>query len=695
MLVTAAWFLPLLAHLNSSVLVGPNDETYAVRSYWGAEQDGKTPFTWKRDSLNGAPEGFPFASAVQIANFVQPGFVWVLRDVLGLYGAFNVFLLLGFALTGFAVYFLLDRIGISLVPALFAGYAVAFNPWMIERAYAGHAGYMHAWVFPVLLLAHLHAHKRRTIPSAIVVGLVLALSFYVSSYYGLIASLLFGVFWLVDFALARGWPEKLWTLTLVLGSVVACGGALLPAAVAWARDRASVSSSISNDVQQLQNLGASAESYVLPATRHPVLGAVTRSFDVLADKHWAENTLYLGWTTIVLALIGAVLLLRQHPAVRERADQYVVTLVAAVAVPLAFLFSLKRETSVFGVDVPMPSYLMGELTAFWRVYARFGIIVLFGLALLAAFALHVLSRRRGGRWVAAAALGLLVFEFLPGRVPIYRTDQPEPYAQWLARQPSGIVADYPLPTDSSAALDLLARSFYQQMEHRQPSFAVFGSGYGGTREEGIRILSRYLHDPLTPGILRAEGVRYILVHDDVYREQGDEPPPVPAGFVQTDTLPDRVRVLRLDANVVPVDLDAVLEEQAANVALVRGLTPPAVTFGDGVSEPVARDADAFRTARDGATIEIQNDDPRVTRMQMIVKVRGIEAGGTLRLAHRDGSVVAEAPLSTDVAQIVVGPFAISFGMSSLTFRVDGPAAIEFAQPQAQPLADFSTSLREG
>ncbi len=68
---------------------------------------------------------------------------------MGLTAAENTFLLSGFVLTGFAVYLLLDRLGLDPLASIYAGYVVAFNPWMIERAYAGHHGYMHAWVFPV------------------------------------------------------------------------------------------------------------------------------------------------------------------------------------------------------------------------------------------------------------------------------------------------------------------------------------------------------------------------------------------------------------------------------------------------------------------------------------------------------------------------------------------------------------------
>jgi hypothetical protein len=54
-------------------------------------------------------------------------------------------------------------------------------------------------------------------------------------------------------------------------------------------------------------------------------------------------------------------------------------------------------------------------------------------------------------------------------------------------------------------------------------------------------------------------VRYVLVHDDIYREQGEEPPVAAEGFRLIRTFPG-VRVLGLQEDVQPADLDASLEQ---------------------------------------------------------------------------------------------------------------------------------------
>ena len=100
--ITMLWFHELFADIGNSVLVGPNDASYGIRAYWGASHAGENPFTFTRDALNGAPEGMPWSRAVQYANALIPGSIWLLHYPFGFAAASNIYLLLGFVLTGFS-----------------------------------------------------------------------------------------------------------------------------------------------------------------------------------------------------------------------------------------------------------------------------------------------------------------------------------------------------------------------------------------------------------------------------------------------------------------------------------------------------------------------------------------------------------------------------------------------------------------
>ena len=85
------------------------------------------------------------------------------------------------------------------------------------------------------------------------------------------------------------------------------------------------------------------------------------------------------------------------------------------------------------------------------------------------------------------------------------------------------------------------------------------------------MLIRYVTDPNAPGMLKANGVKYVLLHDDVYRKAGEEPPPVPKGFHLVAKIPGNVRALEIDDDVQPVDIEQTLEQNAAAIAQVQGL----------------------------------------------------------------------------------------------------------------------------
>jgi hypothetical protein len=678
--VTALWFHRLMLNLGDAVLYGPNDASYGIRQYWGAEFQGETPFTQERDVLNGAPEGLPIASAVQIANFLIPGAIWTMHYAVGFTAASNLYLLGGFVATGVAFFVLLDRLGLHPFAAFFGGYALAFNPWMMERAGAGHSGFMQAWIFPLVVALLLHQYRRRTILSAVLVGLGLAFALYDNSYYGLMAALVVGVFWLVEFWRQSSWRERLWTATLVDVAIVAAVVAYIPPLLAWRSQHDTVSANVSNAVAHVQSLGAVAEAYFLPGWRHPYLSDITHHFVPDAEFIWAENTLYLGYSLLVLGLVGAWLVLRRHPATYERPLLRVFLVGMAVLAPVAFLFSLKRETSVFGVDVPMPSYVVSEFTAFWRVFARFALLVTFALAGLAALALSVLIRRvRHGMAIAVGLFALLAFEYYKGVLPVYELKETA-YSQWIERQPEGIVANYPLPTDNPAALRLLSETFFQQTYNETPQFALFGSGYGGTREDAIRIVSRYVTDPETPSMLKANGVKYVLLHDDVYREAGDEPPPIPAGFHLIDRIPGNVRALAIDDDVQPAEIDATLERNAAAIAAVQGITAPTATQLDEV---------------DGrAAIELKWDHPWLRRVNLIVTASTIGRPRKLHLYNEDGDPLGAFQLGPIPDQVIYGPIDVDGDTERLEFRTEPDGRVKVVGIGAQPLADFSVSIRD-
>ena len=299
----------------------------------------------------------------------------------------------------------------------------------------------------------------------------------------------------------------------------------------------------------------------------------------------------------------------------------------------------------------------------------------------------MIRRYRFGLAAAMTVFAILAFEYYSGIPPIFRLTQ-TPYSAWIERLPanSGIIANYPLPTDNPAALRLLANTFFQQVHNEKPQFMIFGSGYGGTREDGIRILARYVTDPNTPSMLKANGVKYVLLHDDVYREAGEEPPPVPPGFRLVTRIPGNVRALEIEPSVPAANIDELLEQNAVAIAATQGLETPTLSL--------AGFQNGSKTIEGSGTVQLAWEDPRLRRVGLTVLAASEVTPRKLQLVDDEGKVVGEWEIGTQMTQVTFQPLRVDGKSASFTLRTEPSGRIDFDSITVQPLADFSVSIRD-
>lgn len=705
LVVVAIVFWPLTRDLDGTMLGGAErggagcpaglcaDGTGTVRDYWAAEAQGSNAFQLHRDELNGAPEGIPRAPAIAVANAIQPGFVLAARSMTSWVTAFNLFLLLGFALTAAMMFTFLERIGASLPAAVFGAYAFSLSPFALEKAIAGQIGFVHAWVFPLVALAFLRMRDRQTLASAAILGLSTATAFYVHSYFGFIALLeltILGLLHLLEPARSQGQRMRRLELGAVtLGVTIA---ALLPPLVVSALDRERVDRLIVNTSEDVDRLAADLPAYLLPWQRSPLFGDLTLS--VWDPNTSGEPSLFYGYVTLALAAAAALVAWR-------RPDRRFTVAAAASFVLAGFLFSLPRTVELAGLSVPTPSLITSAVFSFIRNYARFGVLVGFGLVTLAAVALTHLSRLRWGRLAPVGAAALLLLEIAPIRaLAHFDATRPPAYATWLREQPAGIVASYPTVTTEEPVIRVSETDFYAQTFHGKPLYGLWAGSVGGTREEAIRILSRNIDDPLTPAILAAEGVRYAVVHDDAYRALGRVPPRIGDGMTRAARFGD-VRVFVVTAN--PANLELELEEHRADIALVQGLEQPSLRYVSGFYDPEPFNGIQRRWLGANARIQVTR-----TRTGGVFRLTGLAFSASrerlVELVDSDGRVLARQAIPTSEVELNLGPFRLGKGQTSLFLRTDPPpellapgdsrvASLFLAPLSIQPLADYSTSLR--
>ena len=671
------------------------DGTGTVRDYWAAEAQGSNAFQLRRDELNGAPEGIPRAPAIAVANAVQPGVVLAIRSVTSWITAWNIFLLLGLAVTAATMFIFLERTGASLPAAVFGSYAFALSPFALEKAVSGQIGFVHAWVFPLVALAFLRLRDRPTIGNALIVGATAATAFYVHSYFGFIVLLELALLALMHLREPTEAPgqrrQRLLLAATAFGTTIV---ALMPPLVLSILDRDKVDRLIVNTSEDFDRLGVAVPAYMLPWQRSPLFGDVTLS--VWDPNTSGEPSLFFGYVTLALAAAASIVALR-------RPDRRTFAVGAAAAfVLIGFLFSLPRTVELAGLSVPTPSFITSALFSFIRNYARFGVLVGFGLVTLAALALTQLSRFRWGGLAAVGATIVLLLEVAPVRVlDHFDANRAPAYATWLRDQPAGIVASYPTVTAEKPVIRVAETGFYDQTFHGKPLYGLWAGNVSGTREEAIRILSRNLEDPLTPAILAAEGVRYAVVHDDAYRDLGRVPPPAAKGMERAARFGD-VRVFVVTAD--PADLEGELERHRADIALVQGLEQPAFRYVSGFYDPEPFNGTERRWLGAGGQFQLT----RSRAGEGVFRLTGLAFSAhrehVVELLDRNDRVLARQTIPTSEVELDLGPFRLAKGRTTLFLRTDPPpeqlapgdsrvASIFLSPLSAQPLADYSSSLR--
>jgi hypothetical protein len=623
---------------------------------------------------------------------VQPLFTWLWTPLLGLVGSLNLFLLLGFPLTALTAFVFLDWLDLGLLPSLFGAYVVAFNPWTFDQALAGAPAFVHGWCLVLLLWSLVRMQRDRSLRAAALAGAAYALCFLVAAYFGLIGAAIVAAFIVLELVRDRSRKGIAGVLRRIGVMAAVTAAPLLPAVVVFAAEFSTASRQLNNPLIETVRFATDPfASYFLPSPHSPFLGSLgnRRPGEPLSDKVY-----FFGYTTLILAAAGIGLLVRGAGVVRRRTRD--ATVLAAVCLPLAYVSSLPRHVHVFGVAIPTTSWFVGHVTSFYRVYARFGFVVGIALAVLAAFALASLMRSTRGALFGAILTALMVFELLPGSVSPSAANSAPAYDRWLATQPQGIVAHYPMPTDSSIALRLAGSEYHATRFSGQPLFTLFGAGIGETREEAVRILARYLDDPETTGILAAEHVRYVVVHDALYRAEGRPVPNIPAALHFVRRFGD-TRIFVIPSDVQPVDIDHSLEARAAEVASVEGLGRPTLTYDSSFHLVATQGGGAgWHTLTGAGTISFRNDNVRLRRASWSLDAISSQKPRTLDFVDERGNVLQKVTVGTGVTSVLLGPFPTPPGKTDYELRTEDHARkgwdVVISPGVLQPLADYSVSL---
>ncbi len=525
--ILATW--PLVRHLGSAL---PSDLGDPLLNAW--------ILGWDADRLRhgfqglwDAPILFPNVRTLAFSEHLL-GIAIPLAPVLWLTHnpilAYNLAFILSYVLAAVGMFLLAQRITRSTEAAVIAALAFAFGP--IRTDQISHLQVLTAGWMPICLWA-LHRYfdgfSRRWL--AVFAG-TFAWQALSNLYFLYFLALPVGVVLVCEFSARRDVSKPRMARTIV--ELACAGGVILLALAPVLKVYLDVREmyGFRRSYGDLINFAANVESYF------HVAEPVRLWSRWLAISLSAERQLFPGLTVLVLAAFAVVQSLIPNPqspipgprppAPDPRSPKgtrkYVWCYVAIAA--LAFLLSLGAEPSAWGHRIlPFSPYLVLARIVpgldGLRAPARFSVVVLLGLSVLAAIGVKEIGKRLPISFFLAI---LIVAEgwSAPIRLAAFDANGREaerPLYSWLAGKPPGGVLE--LPIKSWDVAPTLTYQYATLFHHHQ---IVNGySGYGSTMQAWLGGSASPLRELATMGTtidaLRAAGIRFVIVHRDDFDDQ--------------------------------------------------------------------------------------------------------------------------------------------------------------------------------
>ncbi|HJW83982.1 MAG TPA: YfhO family protein [Anaerolineae bacterium] len=537
--LSSAWVLlltyPLIARLDSSMYAtGWNTDNpgggwvVGVWSMWWTKQAWAAGLDWRVVPIIGAPFGVDWQAAP--FQYVSVYVTTALAVLIGELPALNVLILLSFPLSALTAYWLSFELTHSRRAALVGGLIYAFSTYHWARASVHFNMAMIQWV-PLYLLALLRWGRQPTLKRAVVLGAAFALVLLDNYYYGY-----FMLF--VTAASLIGWAawalvvERTWRLSRqrVMSSLIALASAsviVLPfvspflAGMAETRSAQAASPWI-HARQDVEAYSAQPWMYLVPAAHpawRPLLADFTRQHFTLN-----EQALYLGLAALGLVAWGWT---RPGGAASRLLERDKIALATVLVV---MLWTSSPPLIPLGpLKLPTPSYFLAEALPMFRAYTRIGGLATVAVSALAAVGVSQVLERWPQRrnWITLLTSAAVLFDFLnvPPARSLDLSQIPAEY-EWLAAQAGDFIAiEYPLyPGDAYARMARYL--FYQRIHNKR----LFNGALPDTQADELRKQIVDVTDPGVPAVLRELGIRYVLIHTDLYRpaagpDAADSPPP--------------------------------------------------------------------------------------------------------------------------------------------------------------------------
>jgi hypothetical protein len=250
------------------------------------------------------------------------------------------------------------------------------------------------------------------------------------------------------------------------------------------------------DPGQSRILSADLLAYVTPQEFHPLWGDWARERASVFTSTVSEHQVFAGYTVLALAAVALAFAANGRDSAR---GPWTWVLAGFFILSLGPVLHVGGQSQLLpgGGEIPLPYAWLARLIPFMEItrsVSRLSAIVMLAAAVLAAIALQwVMTRFRHGRVLAVAALGLVLFEFLPAPYPMSPPDTPPWYAELAGSPDQKAVLNLPMNWDRPGYL------LYQTVHGKPLTTAYISRDDPRTLTERAPVLQHFRH--LGPDII--------------------------------------------------------------------------------------------------------------------------------------------------------------------------------------------------
>lgn len=430
------------------------------------------------------PDGIPASPFQSAFNQILS---YVLSSIMEIHVAYTILWLFSFIFGAYGTYLLVRYLTSDRTSSFIAGIVFAFSPYHFVHS-LGHFGATSIEWIPFSALYLMKMFKEGGVRNSFFAGIFFILIAMSDLQYmvfmGIFVMLLFVYeIYILLRTEKRGYKEitkKIFYKYALFGFVSFIG--IIPLTLENILTATSSENFLKLSPSEAVMYSADLLSFFLPSVLHPVFGNVMTDIYSNFSGNTSENTMFIGYTVILLSLFAA------H---RLKGNKYVrFWLIAALSfslISLGPLLHLNGETSFteFNTTVPLPHLVLYYLIPFLdncRTTGRFFVIASLSFAVLTGYGVSELlnlksSKKTVKKTMIAVVIGsLIIFEYLAIPVSLSPVDEPSFYKEISQDKDKYALLEIPATKDYVAGSTII----YYQTIHGKPVVGNWAARYPST-----------------------------------------------------------------------------------------------------------------------------------------------------------------------------------------------------------------------